>query len=87
MSWASKAEEKRRLEKLMGGTSNFFIGPVYHNDKRGGYLLRAYPYSTNHTNNKKWWRRHANRKFRRNETDILGGALHKRNFDLWWTLY
>lgn len=88
MSWQAKAEEKRRLEKLYDETKTGYGVGCYHNDKRGGILMRYYPYSTNHDNNKKWWRKHSNRRFRRNwKDDILNGNLHKRSFDLWWTLY
>lgn len=87
MSWLAKKVEKQRMKKLYDETKTWYGCGCYHNDKRGGVLTRAYPYSTNHANMKKWWRRHSNRKFRRNETDILNGALHKRGFDLWWTLY
>lgn len=85
MSWAAKTEEKRRLEKLYRERTAFY--GVYHNDLRGGILVKGYPYSTNHPNTKKWFRRHSNRKVRRNETDILTRAEHKKHFDLWWTLY
>ncbi len=76
-------EEKRRLEKLLSQTGGYLQG-CYRG--RDGVLRRWWPYSAN-VNNKKWWRRHSNRKFGRDETGILGGSLHKKNFDLWWTLY
>jgi hypothetical protein len=52
--------------------------------------MKGYPYSTNHKNLKKWFRRFSNRKFRRgkNESeDVLNRNQHKKNFDLWWTLF
>ena len=90
MSWAAKAKEKQILENLYS-ESRFYAG-VYRNEKRGGVLRRGYPYSTNHDNNKKWWRKHSNRKFRRTkekgeEMDILNRGYHKKQFDLWWTLF
>lgn len=92
MSWAAKAKEKQILEKLYCKT-RYYAG-IYRNDKRGGLLVRGYPYSTNHDNVKKWWRKHSNRKFRRystnmkeEEMDILNRGYHKKQFDLWWTLY
>ena len=65
----AKMEEKRRLEKLKHEHTNFY--GVFHNDKRNGILTKGYPYSTNHKNMKKWLRRIGNRKFRRNDNDIL----------------
>lgn len=88
MSWRAKEKEKRRLKRLYG-TGWSYWGPVYRNDRRGGYLCRAYPYSTNHGNNKKWWVKHSNRRFRRRKNewdDILQRSQHKKTFDLWWTL-
>lgn len=82
-------EEKRRLEKLYEETNNWIGSGVYRNCKREDTLTRAYPYSTNHKNVKKWFRRFSNRKFRRgkNESeDVLNRNQHKKNFDLWWTL-
>jgi hypothetical protein len=81
----AKVEEKRRLEKLKHEHTSFY--GVYHNDKRNGILTKGYPYSTNHKNMKKWFRRLSNRKFRRKEDDILNGGQHKKHFDLWWTLF
>ena len=81
----AKMEEKRRLKKLKHEHTNFY--GVYHNDKRNGILTKSYPYSTNHKNVKKWLRRMGNRKFRRNENDILNGGQHKKHFDLWWSLF
>jgi hypothetical protein len=86
MNHLAKAEEKRRLEKLYLANNP----GMYHNDKRGGILMKGYPYSTNHKNLKKWFRRFSNRKFRRgkNESeDVLNRNQHKKNFDLWWTLF
>ena len=81
----AKMEEKRRLEKLRSERTSFW--GVFHNDKRNGILTKGYPYSTNHKNMKKWLRRIGNRKFRRNENDILNGGQHKKHFDLWWSLF
>ena len=89
MNWKSKREEKRRLEKLYEEIRNRYPGP-YRDDRRGGIIKKGYPYSTNHKNVKKWFRRMANRKFRRNKNDseeVLSRNQHKKNFDLWWTLY
>ena len=89
MNWKSKREEKRRLEKLYEEIRNRYPGP-YRDDRRGGIIKKGYPYSTNHKNVKKWFRRFSNRKFRRgkNESeDVLNRNQHKKNFDLWWTLY
>lgn len=89
MNHLAKAEEKRRLEKLYQETSTRYPW-TYHNDKRGGILVKGYPYSTNRKNKKKWFRRFSNRKFRRgkNESeDVLNRNQHKKNFDLWWTLF
>lgn len=90
MSWNAKKEENRRLKKLYKETGMkwFGLGPgAYHNSRRNDVLTRCYPYSTNHDNVKKWWRKHSNRRFRRNEKDILNRSLHKKSFDLWWKLY
>lgn len=81
----AKMEEKRRLEKLRSERTAFW--GVFPNRKRNETLVKGYPYSTNHKNIKKWFRRHSNRKFRRNEDDILNGNQHKKHFDLWWTLF
>ena len=86
MNWKSKREEKRRLEKLYEETRTYYACGVYQNDKRDGILARVYPYSTGHPNNKKWWRRHSNRKYRRNKNEFLNRGEHKKIFDLWWTL-
>ena len=90
MNHLAKEEHKRRLEKLYNETGKHFIGPgAFMNDKRG-IFERGYPYSTNHKNIKKWFRRMANRKFRRGKNeneDILARSEHKKNFDLWWKLY
>ena len=89
MNHLAKEEHKRRLEKLYRATSTHYPG-TYHNDKRGGILEKGYPYSTNHKNVKKWFRRMANRKFRRGKNeneDVLNRNQHKKNFDLWWTLF
>ena len=91
MNHLAKEEEKRRLEKLYNKTGRFLIGPgAFKNDKRGGVLTRGYPYSTNHKNIKKWFRRHSNRKFRRGKNEnenLMNGNQHKKHFDLWWTLF
>lgn len=91
MKWSAKMEEKRRLEKLYWKTCAggcYTESGAYKSDRRGGRIIRVYPYSTNHSNVKKWFRRHSNRKFRRNnQEDILRGNQHKKQFDLWWTLY
>ena len=91
MNHLAKAEEKRRLEKLesKAGSDNW-CSVAYRNDKRGGVLKKAYPYSTNHKNMKKWFRRLSNRKFRRGKNEneeLLNGNQHKKKFDLWWTLF
>ena len=88
MRWEAKREEKRRMEKLYNETNALYARGCYRNDQ--GMFVRWYPYSTNHDNNKKWWRRYSNRKFRRGKSrqeDVLNRAFHKRQFDLWWTLY
>ena len=83
MSHRAKMEEKRRLEKLLGETGGYLNG-CFRDSK--GVLRRWWPYSSN-ANNKKHWRRISNRKFRRDESEALNGGLHKKTFDLWWTLY
>ena len=87
MSHLAKVEEKKRLEKLYHERSPKHFWAIYHNDKRGGILEKGYPYSTNHKNVKKWFRRQSNRRVRRSEDDILGRAEHKKHFDLWWMLW
>jgi hypothetical protein len=97
MNWKSKREEKRRLEKLYKdfGEHSYCRGVWKDKSengkrKRGGTVFRIYPYSTNKKNVKKWFRRFSNRKFRRgkNESEnVLNRNQHKKNFDLWWTLF
>lgn len=89
MNHLAKEEHKRRLEKLYMELRNRYPGP-YRDDKRGGIIKKGYPYSTSHKNVKKWFRRMANRKFRRGKNeneDVLNRNQHKKNFDLWWTLF
>lgn len=89
MNHLAKEEHKRRLEKLYMETGNRYPGP-YRDDKRGGIIKKGYPYSTNHKNVKKWFRRFSNRKFRRGKNEneeVLNRNQHKKNFDLWWTLF
>lgn len=86
MNWFGKKEEKRRMKRLFEESGKWYRG-CYRNDKRNGVFTRAYPYSTNRKNFKKWLRRQSNRKFRRNEGEILNGCFHKKQYDLWWELY
>ena len=83
MGHRAKMEEKRRLRKLYEKTGGYLNGCYIGSD---GVIRRWWPYSAN-CNKKKDFRRISNRKFRRNKTEILNGGLHKKQFDLWWTLY
>jgi outer membrane receptor protein involved in Fe transport len=67
-------------EQLMGA----FVYGAYRDEN--GVLRRWWPYSSNN-NTKKDFRRISNRKFRRKKNEILNGGLHKKQFDLWWTLF
>ena len=87
MSWKSKSEEKRRMEKLYNLTGVSFWSGAFKNQYRNDTLTKEYPYSTNHPNVKKWWRRYSNRKYRRNKDELLNRCEHKKIFDLWWTLF
>jgi len=83
MRYGAKIEEKRRLEKLFRKTGGYLNG-AYRDEN--GVLRRWWPYSANN-NTKKDFRRISNRKFRRKKDEILNGGLHKKQFDLWWTLF
>lgn len=91
MSWRGKTEEKRRMEKKYKEQSDrwFIFNGVYRDDNRG-IFRRAYPYSTNHDNVKKWFRRFGNRVARRrldvSEDVIREKSGHKKIFDLWWKI-
>lgn len=91
MSWRGKTEEKRRMEKKYKEQSDrwFIFNGVYRDDIRG-IFRRAYPYSTNHDNIKKWFRRFGNRVARRrldvSEDVIREKSGHKKIFDLWWKI-
>ena len=93
MNHLAKAEEKRRLEKLYWETcagGRYTESGAYKSNRRDGRIIRVYPYSTNRKNVKKWFRRFSNRKFRRGKNeneDVLNRNQHKKNFDLWWTLF
>ena len=87
MSWNAKREEKKRMRRLHDQTRDKYATGCFIDDK--GVYRRWYPYSTNHDNVKKEFRRISNRKFRRiqNEDVPLERQAHKKTFDLWWTLY
>lgn len=91
MSWRGKTEEKRRMEKKYKEQSDrwYIFNGVYRDDNRG-IFRRAYPYSTNHDNVKKWFRRFGNRVARRrldvSEDVIREKSGHKKIFDLWWKI-
>ena len=91
MSWRGKTEEKRRMEKKYKEQSDrwYIFNGVYRDDNLG-IFRRAYPYSTNHDNVKKWFRRFGNRVARRrldvSEDVIREKSGHKKIFDLWWKI-
>ena len=87
VSWSAKQKEKQRLKRLHEQTKTWY-GTGCFLDKKG-VLRRYYPYSTNHDNLKKAFRRISNRKFRRMSIDSVPTRRngHKLVFDLWWELY
>lgn len=90
MSWLGKQKEKHRLKKLYEETydTKYYSPKGAYIDQKGVYR-RAYPYSTNHDNNKKYWHRLANRIARRRlgDEETMDRSGHKKIFDLWWKIY
>lgn len=89
MSWIGKQREKHKMSKLFDQRPTYRYSPkgVYVDSK--GVYRRAYPYSTNHDNNKKFFHRLANRITRRRlgDEESLGRCEYKKIFDLWWKVY
>lgn len=91
MSWWGKTEEKRIMErKYKEHKDSYWIFNGIYKDHKRGIFRRAYLYSTNHDNIKKWFRRFGNRVARRklsgNEDVIQEKSGHKKLFDLWWKI-
>lgn len=89
MSHTRKAEEKRRMKKLIGATRHPYARGVFELD---GRYIRYYPYSSNH-NRARYYRRHANRRVRRmyrnigEDASMLTRGQYRKAYDLWWELY
>jgi len=89
VSWFGKQQEKHKMERVYRMRPTYRYSPkgVWIDDK--GVYHRAYPYSTNHDNNKKFFHRLANRTVRRRlgDEELVKRGGYKKIFDLWWSVY
>lgn len=86
MRHMAKIEENRRLEKLYNETKHRFGGGGAQIDSRTGRYFRYWDCSGSGSM-KKYYRGVSNRKVRRKKDEIFSRGMHKKVFDLWWSLY
>lgn len=79
MSHIRKAEDKRRMKRLIGTTRHPLARGVYEYD---GRYYRYCPCPRR----SRYHRVRANRAVRRN-ADVLNRGMYRKVYDLWWELY
>ena len=79
MGHKQASERNRRLKKLYDETKNSYGRGVWYDNKKQRYVRYCFG------DCKRYFRRLANRKVRRNN-DVPSGGNYKKVFDFWWSI-